>query len=490
MEPMEKILSAGMDAGLSQEDLARATRRILEALPATFSKDSESSARLLSGLSKNISDNPMLVAWGLKVAAHASDSVWRKVVDTFVIGVVTERKTAVSSTKKVLGYHPPVTLVLNPTMRCNLRCKGCYAYSFNKNSDMDRPLLEKVLTEARELGIQFITITGGEPFLYPDIEGVFESFSDMIFMVYTNAQHIDADRARRLSALGNVWPAVSVEGYRDETDARRGRGVYERLTAAMERLQENGVLFGISAVPTRHNTELLASDEFIDHYIGKGALFGWMFTYIPVGRDPDPDLMATPHQRELLRQQSLHWRKTRPIFMADFWNDGPLCGGCMSASRFAFITSDGWAQPCTFVHFATHNVRDHTLKEIFVSEFFKTIRDRQPYCSNLLRPCKIIDHPHILREVVQKCGARPVYPGAERILEDPAVRSHLEDYSREYKKIADRAWASSDYFSGYGVQVPFYGRVNLYEIYDWRLKAETPPPAAQTEGGTRKSRDA
>lgn len=490
MEPMTKILSLGMDAGLSQKDLERATKRIMQALPAALSEDSESSTRLLSGLTKNLSDNPMLVAWGLKVAAHASDSVWQKFVDNFVIGVVTERKTAVSSTKEDLGYHPPVTLVLNPTMRCSLRCKGCYAYSFNKNSDMDRPLLEKVLTEARELGIQFITITGGEPFLYPDIEGVFEKFSDMIFMVYTNAQHIDADRARRLSELGNVWPAVSVEGYQAETDARRGPGVYAKLTATMEHLSENGVLFGISAVPTRHNTEMLASDAFIDHYIEKGSLFGWMFTYMPVGKDPDPDLMATPAQREHLRRQSLHWRKTKPIFMADFWNDGPLCGGCMSASRFAFITNDGWAQPCTFVHFATHNVREHSLREIFDSEFFHTIRGRQPYCSNLLRPCKIIDHPHILREVIEECGARPVYPGAERIIEDPAVRNHLDGYSLEYKEIADRAWASSDYSSGYGVQVPFYGRVNLYEIYNWRLKAETPPPAARCEGKRRKSRNA
>jgi MoaA/NifB/PqqE/SkfB family radical SAM enzyme len=489
MEPMTKILSLGMEAGLSEEDLARVGKRILQSLPANFSKGSETSARLLAGLEKNIADNPMLVAWALKVAAHASDSVWQRFVENFVIGVVTERKTAVASTKEAIGYHPPVTLVLNPTMRCSLRCKGCYAYSFNKNSDMDRPLLEKVLTEARELGIQFMTITGGEPFLYPDIEGVFEQFSDMIFMVYTNAQHIDADRARRLSQLGNVWPTISVEGYREETDARRGPGVYAKLTGAMERLRENGVLFGISAVPTRHNTELLASDEFLDHYMEKGALFGWMFTYIPVGKDPDPGLMATPTQRELLRRQSLHWRRTKPFFMADFWNDGPLCGGCMSANRFAFITNDGWAQPCTFVHFATHNVRGHSLKEIFKSEFFQTIRGRQPYCSNLLRPCKIIDHPHILREVVEKCGARPVYPGAERIIEDPAVREHLDAYSREYRKIADKAWASADYRSGYGVQVPFYGRVNLYEIYDWRLKPEAPPPA-QSDGERRKSPNA
>jgi MoaA/NifB/PqqE/SkfB family radical SAM enzyme len=490
MEPMTKILSVGLEAGLSQKDLERATTRIIQTLPSSMSGDGESSARLLAGLEKNLTDNPMLVAWGLKVAAHASDTVWQRFVDNFVIGVVTERKSAVASTKEDLGYHPPVTLVLNPTMRCNLRCNGCYAYSFNKNSDMDRPLLEKVLTEARELGIQFMTITGGEPFLYPDIEGVFEQFSDMIFMVYTNAQYIDSDRARRLSQLGNVWPAISVEGYQKETDARRGSGVYAKLTGAMERLRENGVLFGVSAVPTRQNTELLASDEFIDHYMEKGALFGWMFTYIPVGKDPDLDLMATPAQRDYLRRQSLHWRRTKPFFMADFWNDGPLCGGCMSANRFAFITNDGWAQPCTFVHFATHNVREHTLKEIFTSEFFRTIRGRQPYCSNLLRPCKVIDHPHILREVIEKCGARPVYPGAERIIEDPDIRSHLDDYGQEYKKLADKAWASSDYAAGYGVQVPFYGRVNLYEIYNWRLKPDTPPPASSSGKESRVSPDA
>ena len=131
MEPMTKILSLGMEAGLSREDLARVTARILQALPSAFSQDGESSARLLAGLEKNLADNPMLVTWGLKVAAHASDSVWQKFVDNFVIGVVTERKTAVAATKQDLGYHPPVTLVLNPTMRCNLRCNGCYAYSFN-----------------------------------------------------------------------------------------------------------------------------------------------------------------------------------------------------------------------------------------------------------------------------------------------------------------------------------------------------------------------
>jgi MoaA/NifB/PqqE/SkfB family radical SAM enzyme len=474
MDMIEAITDLAHRAGLGQDDLERASGRIMGAVASVLSARNQTSSpdgsRLTEGLATNIRENPMLVAWGLKVAAHASESVFTKFVDNFLLSMVLERKQVVQALEKELGYHPPMTMIINPTMRCNLRCSGCYAYSFDQQSDMDRPLLEKVLTEARDFGIPFITVTGGEPFLYPELEAVFENYSDLTFMVYTNAQFIDADRARRLAELGNVWPAISVEGYEKETDARRGSGVYARLTEAMQHLRDNGVLFGISTVPTRHNTELLASDEFLDHYIEKGALFGWMFTYMPVGKDPDPDLMATPQQRELLRHKSLEWRQTKPFFMADFWNDGPLCGGCMSASRFCFITNEGWVQPCVFVHFATHNIRDHSLREVFDSPFFSAIRGRQPYHHNLLRPCKIIDHPHVLAEVVDQCGARPTYPGADTILKDPAIRRHLDRYSKEHAVIADKAWASGDYCSGHSVQVPFYGREDLYKIYDWRMK--------------------
>jgi MoaA/NifB/PqqE/SkfB family radical SAM enzyme len=73
--------------------------------------------------------------------------------------------------------------------------------------------------------------------------------------------------------------------------------------------------------------------------------------------------MATPKQRDQLRRANRRWRQSKPFFMADFWGDGPTCGGCMSGSRYAFITNDGWVQPCTFVHFATHNVHQHSLRE-------------------------------------------------------------------------------------------------------------------------------
>ena len=479
---MQKIFRLGQAAGLDNEQVHGAIVRISKAVSCYATSAGGGGPlplRLAEGLEKNLTDNPMLVAWGLKVASQASDRVWERFTGSFLQGLVLDRKSTVEAGRAQLGRVPPVTLVLNPTMRCNLRCTGCYSYTFDRTADMDRALFERVLTEAREMGIRLIVITGGEPYLYPELEDVFARFPDLIFMTYTNGQHLDAARVARLAELGNVWPAVSVEGFEQETDERRGKGVYAELIAAMARMREQGVMFGISATPTRHNTEVLADDRFLDHYIDQGALFGWMFSYMPVGRQPDPGLMPLPEQRDRLRRKSLEWHRSRAFFLGDFWNDGAMCGGCLSASRYAYVTPDGWVQPCTFVHFATHNLNQHSLRAIFESQFFRSIRDRQPYSQNLLRPCKIIDHPEVLREVVAECGARATCPGAEAIVSDPMLREFLDGYSRKYGALADQAWAGPDYDSGHDVCVPFFGREDLFRIFPDRLIAAEAQPDSE-----------
>jgi hypothetical protein len=238
-------------------------------------------------------------------------------------------------------------------------------------------------------------------------------------------------------------------------------------------LKERGVMFGFSATPSRQNSDIISSDEFLDYYSEQGILFGWMFQYLPVGKDPDISLMATPEQRNRLRIKTKEWQTTRPVFIGDFWNDGPCVGGCLSATRYCYITPEGKVQPCTFVHFYTHDLNECSLKDVFRSKFFRSIRARQPYNQNLLRPCKIIDNPEVLRAVVRECGAKPSYPGADAIIEDPAVRAHLDQYAEEWGKIADAAWEGSQYNSGESVIVPFLGRINTNErFYNIRVDAK------------------
>ncbi len=337
------------------------------------------------------------------------------------------------------GFRPPFFLVISPTMRCNLNCIGCYAGSYIKDAGLSTLTIDRIFQEAKELGIYFITISGGEPFIKKDLLDLFEKHNDMYFQVYTNGTLINEEVAKRLAKLGNVAPAISVEGFEEQTDARRGKGVFKKLEEVWKLLIENGVMFGFSATPTRKNVEILFSDEFIDFIISKGALFGWYFHYIPIGKSPDVDLMLLPEQRNWARERLEILRNTKPIILADFWNDGHLAGGCIAGGRtYLHINANGDVEPCVFTHFAIDNIKNKSLKDCINSPLMKAIQKQQPYSKNLMTPCMIIDEPEILRKVVKETGAYSTDGGDKSLLEDLAP--FLDDYSRKIHQLWDPIW--------------------------------------------------
>jgi MoaA/NifB/PqqE/SkfB family radical SAM enzyme len=363
------------------------------------------------------------------------------------------------------GETPPSFMVISPTMRCNLHCYGCYAGQYKKSEELDFDTVDRILSEARDLGMYFITFSGGEPFTYEGLLDIFEKYHDMCFQIYTNGTLIDDKAVERLVSLGNAVPAISVEGYEAETDARRGEGVYKQVSDSMARLKDAGALFGFSATVTRNNVDLLSSSEFLDTMIDRGCAFGWYFIYIPIGRKPQLDLMPTPEQRDMLRQRIKQMREEKPIFVADFWNDGPLVGGCIAGGRrYLHINSKGDVEPCVFAHFAIDNIKNKPLKEAINSPFFKSIREHQRINNkNPLLPCMIIDHPETLREVVAEYGAYPTHDGAETVITEMA--EYLDKYSAEYGKLANKAWES-------------YGKKDIWTRDVWKGEEEETEQAA------------
>jgi len=423
---------------VSDENLVRLTH-LAEKLDS-FHKDAISAVR---DAWENKSPAAVLAK---QVLSKLSPQCRKKLAVNFFINACLLGPQARQTFLEAHGFVPPFLMVISPTMRCNLRCLGCYAVSYSKRDGLDFDVVDSALRQAKDMGIYFVTISGGEPLFWEPFVDVVRRHDDVYFQVYTNGTLIDERMAANLSRLGNVAPAISVEGFREETDARRGDGVFDRIMRAMEHLRKAGVPFGFSATPTRHNSEVLASDEFIDFYIGKGCRFGWYFQYVPVGRDPDCNNMATPQQRDELRRRLVDFRATRPIFIGDFWNDGPFVGGCIAGARqgrgYFHINSKGDVEPCVFAHFAVDNIRNTSLKDALDSDFFKAIRRRQPCSDNLLKPCMIIDCPRVLREAVKEGRARPTHPGAEAIL-SPPISAFLDEYADEYGTIADQAWYQS-----------------------------------------------
>ncbi len=344
------------------------------------------------------------------------------------------------------GFKVPWFFVVSPTCACNLHCYGCYAHEYTKNQELSYSDLDRILREAKEVGIRFLTISGGEPFYYKDKEtgktilDLAKKHSDMFFQIYTNGTLLDERTIERLAKLGNIAPCISQEGFEKETDERRGKGVWKKICKAREDLSKAGVLHGFSVTVTRENADLVTSDEFVDDLMARKVSFGWYFIYIPIGKEPATELMPTPKQRNHLREKVWEWRSKKPIFIGDFWNDGPWVGGCIAGGRKYFhITSLGDVEPCVFIHFATENIyrlwgKGKSLRDAITCPFFMTIRKLQLDNDNWSAPCTIIDEPEYLREAVKKHNAYPTHAGAGTIIQGK-IAKYLDEYAKQVRAL-------------------------------------------------------
>ena len=363
----------------------------------------------------------------------------KKIITNFIINqllVGTNRRKAFEEER---GFKPPNAMLISPTMRCNLNCFGCYSGSYPTEEELSFEVMDRLVGECKEMGIYLVIITGGEPFLRKDLFDLFEKHQDTIFQVYTNGTLIDEKMVERFVALGNVVPAISIEGLREENDARRGKGHFDRVVRVMDWLKKAGIFFAISTTQTIRNSETIGSDAFVDFLVEKGCIFLWNFHYIPIGRDADLSLMATPEQRARIRERFAYFRATKPLLMVDFWNDGCLTEGCIAGGRKYFhVNARGDLEPCVFCHFASDNVKEKSLMEALNSPLFREMRSRQPFSENLFINCPLIDHPEHGKEFALKFAKYFTHEGAEGFFTE--LSPAIDAYSKTYRKIAEAAW--------------------------------------------------
>ncbi|MCU0409564.1 MAG: radical SAM protein, partial [Bacteroidales bacterium] len=278
----------------------------------------------------------------------------------------------------------PRLLLIDPTSACNIRCKGCWASDYSRNSSLSYEKLDQVFTEARKIGILTIIMSGGEPLLRKnDILKLCEKHSKLTFGLFTNGTLIDEAFVRELARIKNLNVFLSIEGTREETDERRGAGIYDRVISAMDLLKKHDIGFGFSVCYHSRNWDTVSGDEFLDFMVEKGAWFGWMFTYMPIGSDADISLCCTAEQRARVKERiEAYYRKNR-FTIIDFANSGHKAFGCVAAgSDFAHINANGDLEPCAFCHYSDTNISNMTLLEALRSPFFRRFRQHKPFSGN------------------------------------------------------------------------------------------------------------
>ena len=133
-----------------------------------------------------------------------------------------------------------------------------------------------------------------------DIIKLCEKHYDCEFHAFTNGTLVDDAFCEEMQRVGNLSLSISLEGFEEVNDLRRGVGVYDKVMAAMDKLKSHGLIFGTSICYTSKNIETVTSDEFLDMIIEKGCRFTWYFHYMPVGNDAAVDLLPTKEQREYM----------------------------------------------------------------------------------------------------------------------------------------------------------------------------------------------
>ena len=335
----------------------------------------------------------------------------------------------------------PWAILLDPTSACNLRCTGCWAAEYGHALNLSYDDICSIIDQGRELGCHVYIYTGGEPLVRKaDLIRICERYPDCVFLCFTNATLIDEAFCQDMIRVANFVPAISAEGNEHTTDARRGDGTYAKIERAMDLLRAHDLPFGISCCWTRANADAVATEENMDWMIEKGALFCWYFHFMPVGRAASADLMPTPKQRERMYRFVREMRGVKPLFTLDFQNDGEFVGGCIAGGRrYLHINAAGDVEPCVFIHYANANIHDVSLLDALRSPLFMKYYEGQPFNTNHLRPCPMLENPDDLPRMVAETGARSTDLVEQETPEQ--LREKTAPAAAAWAPVAERLWA-------------------------------------------------
>jgi len=289
------------------------------------------------------------------------------------------------------GIHVPPIMIFSITNRCNLHCKGCYHQALQRSSEpeISGEKIRSIFSEARELGISFIVLAGGEPLVRQEILDITRDFPEIICLVFTNGLLIDDDLLVKLKGQRNFVPVISLEGWEENTDGRRGRGVYERLRQIIEKIKSIGLFWSVSLTVTRSNFNTITDNQFIKFLTELGCKLFFFVGYTPV-QEGTEDWVITEEQRtELLKLRDSFRAKYPALFIA-VPGDEEEIGGCLSAGRgFVHISAEGDVEPCPFAPYSDTNLRDSSLKDALQSKFLKTIRENHGQLSETEGGCAL-----------------------------------------------------------------------------------------------------
>jgi len=353
------------------------------------------------------------------------------------------------------GEYFPAFLYLSITNGCNLRCQGCWVDVTAEQHDLSLEAMNRLISEAKEMGVFFFGILGGEPFMHPQLMDLLGVHPDCYFQVFTNGHFLTDEVCQELRRLANVSPLVSIEGNEEVSDERRGRPkVFSMSMEGLQRCAKHGLMAGVCTSVCQSNFEDLVNEEWLDRLIEAGAFYVWYYVYRPAGPDPHPELALTREQQTAVRRFVVEMRPKKPIIFIDSYHDHEGVALCPAVSGLSHhISPWGDIEPCPVVQFAGESIDDgRPLRQVFQESVF--LRDFRGAAASATRGCILLERPDLLQEVVEKHGARDTTARKTALAELEAITPGPSQHDPG-NEVAERSWlyrlAKRFWFNDFGV---------------------------------------
>ena len=290
-----------------------------------------------------------------------------------------------------IGYQP-VTAVWEVTMGCNMRCGHCgssCAGALPGQLSTEEAL--DLCDQIAELGLKWITLSGGEPLTRKDTPELVKRLSGngVLVNMITNGWLLDKKMAQRLKENGISTVAISIDGIPEIHDKIRMKGAFEHARQAFDAMTELGIHTGAVTTITKQNIDILP--ELKEKLIRMGVKTWQVQIGLPMGNlKKRPDWLLEPKQvRDIIDFCYNTAKEGRiRIYPADCigyytkkdletrrisygTNGYSLWDGCNAGVRGFGILHNGDILGCTSIRskeFIEGNIRERKLREIWEDE--------------------------------------------------------------------------------------------------------------------------
>jgi MoaA/NifB/PqqE/SkfB family radical SAM enzyme len=240
---------------------------------------------------------------------------------------------------------------------------------------MSEDKLRSIYNEAHKLGISFTVLAGGEPLVRPEILDITQEHPEILSLMFTNGTLIDDATLDRFRAQQHLVPVISMEGYQEDTDGRRGQGIYAYLETILPKLHERDIFYAVSLTVTRSNFDTVTGAPFIERLIDLGCRFFVYLEYTPI-REGTEEWVITDAQRARIPEVMSAFRARYPALFVAVPGEEDRFGGCLAGGRgFVHISAEGDLEACPFAPYSDTNLQEQSLQEALQSELMKAIRE-------------------------------------------------------------------------------------------------------------------